>query len=203
MVRIAVTGGIACGKSSVGAMLRARGIPVIEADALVHHMMAPGGAVYGGVVEAFRGRDIVDAAGAIDRRALGEIVFRNEPDRRKLKGIIHPVVQREMAAWLRGRENEGARMAAAVVPLLYEADMAEGWDTVLCVACTRQIQFRRLRERGFSEEDAARRVAAQMPLRMKMRLADMVLFNSGTLAVLEQQVDMALERIGRPSRYAA
>jgi len=202
MLRIAVTGGIACGKSSVGKMLRARGVPVIEADALVHGMMAPGGAVYEAVVEAFRGQDIVNAAGAIDRAALGGIVFRDEAARRRLNGIVHPVVRAEIAAWLE-RCGAEAPMAAAVVPLLYEAGMGEGWDAVLCVACTRRTQFQRLRERGGSEEDAARRVAAQMPLRMKMRLADIVLFNSGTLEALEQQVDLALERIGRPSRHAA
>jgi dephospho-CoA kinase len=194
MVRVAVTGGIACGKSRVVSYLRERGIAVCETDGVAHGVMAPGGPAHASVFEAFGG-DIQDKAGGIDRQKLASIVFDDPGRMAELNRLVHPFVKTEVARWLVAREESGADMAAVEVPLLFEAGMNQGWDAIICVGCSGEVQEARLRERGLSQEACRRRIAAQMPLSSKVARSDYVIWNDGTERELEQKIEDVLKEI--------
>ncbi len=189
MTRIAVTGGIACGKSLFGAFLAEQGFVVYDADELAHDLMMPGMPVFSRVVEVF-GTDILGEDGAIDRKVLGDIVFSDADKRLKLNTIVHPEVKK---AWMRAIKD--LRMSAVVVPLLYEAGEGDGWDAVICVSASEILQIRRLVQRGLSETDAGKRIAAQMPVSEKMVLSDYVVINDGTKNLLREQTMRVLNCI--------
>jgi dephospho-CoA kinase len=193
MLRIAVTGGIACGKSRVGSFLAVEGAAICDADDLAHQVMEPGHDVHNAVVRAF-GHDILSEDGKIDRRKLSALVF---PDREKLlllNSIVHPAVAGEWQAWLVDRQADSG-VAAVIVPLLFEAGMDGGWDAVVCVSASRQVQLRRLADRGIAAEDANRRIAAQMAVGDKRILSDYVIHNDGTETMLMEQTRRVVRSI--------
>ena len=194
MLRIAITGGIACGKSLVGAFLAEQGVPVCDADALVHGLMEAGQPVHGQIVDAF-GRGVLLPEGAIDRRALGQAIFQDPAARRRLNAIVHPKVIAAWRQWLAEREKEGDRAAVVIVPLLYEIGDGGSWDAVLCVSAPEDFQIRRLEERGLSRTDAVSRIRAQMDVGEKTAKADYVVVNKGSRAVLRRQTLQVWESI--------
>ena len=194
MIRVAVTGGIACGKSLAASMMEATGVPVCEADAVAHALMRPGMGAYRAVVDAF-GAGILATDGTIDRRILGDIVFNDETKRRRLNVLLHPAVRVEIQRWLDERDRAGFRMAAAVIPLLFEAGMAEGWDAVVCVACREPLQMERLRSRGLDAAACRARLDAQMPLDEKVRKSDFTIWNDGSPDELSESVRQVLKGI--------
>lgn len=187
MVGIAITGGIACGKSLVGSILAEEGVPICEADTLAHGLMVPGTSVFGEIVREF-GDDILDAHGNVDRRLLGEIVFFNAERLARLNAITHPPVERAWEEWLSGRAAAGTKAAGVVVPLLYETGRTVGWDFVICVSAYESVQLERLLDRGLSEDAARKRVEAQGPITGKMAAADYVVVNNGTVETARKQV---------------
>jgi dephospho-CoA kinase len=194
MIRIAITGGIACGKSLVGELISKNGLPVCDADHVAHQLLSAGSSVYNDVRRAF-GDEILTRGGEIDRTALGALVFSDDKARSRLNALVHPGVQREWDAWLAEQMAAGSPAAAVLVPLLFEADMAGGWDTVVCVACSRQTQLARLAQRGLSPSDALQRLAAQAPVAEKMIRADVVIFNDGSKRLLKRQVEIVLRHM--------
>ena len=180
--RVAVTGGIACGKTAVARILGRLGAAVWEADAAAHRLLRRGTPVYARVVRRF-GPGILRADGEIDRRQLGRRVFAAARERRALNALVHPAVIRALRAWLAEQRRRG-RPAVAVVPLLFEAGLGRGWDAVICVATGRAEALRRLRQRGLSACAARQRLEAQWPLARKIRRADVVLWNKGTRRAL-------------------
>lgn len=193
--RLAITGGIACGKSVVGTLLAVRGIPVCDADDLVHRVLAADSAVQVAIAADF-GAGVLGDGGVSDRRRLGDIVFRDAAARARLEAILHPPVLRSMRAWV-DDELKRHDIVVGIVPLLYEIGEQTNWDLVLCVTTTVGIQRRRLADRGLSAEGAADRIAAQMGIIQKMKQADFVVSNQGTVAMLGEQVDRVLRRIRR------
>jgi len=191
MPRIAVTGGIACGKSLVGSFLAARGVAVCEADEVAHRVLEPGGPCYARITAEF-GTDLLQADGALDRARLGARVFADREELARLNAIVHPVVKGAWEDWLRSRPHGPA---AVIVPLLYECGAGEGWDAVICVAAARSLQLRRLAERGLPAREAVARIEAQMPVREKAARADYVILNNGTKEVMVQQTDRVLQSI--------
>lgn len=194
MFRIAVTGGIACGKSLVGEVLAAEGIPVCDTDRLAHAALASDTAAHRKVVRAF-GRGILAADGEIDRRALARDVFGNAAHRLRLERIIHPVVMRQVGRWLKEQARHGAPMAAALVPLLYEARLERNWDAVICVAAPPRRQRTWLEARGLNRREADARVAAQLPQAEKMKRAHYVVYNCGNQELLAEQVKRIVRSI--------
>jgi dephospho-CoA kinase len=194
MVRIAVTGGIACGKSRMAEYLEACGIPVCDADAVAHRVLEPGGEAYAEVVEAF-GPRVLGGDGEIDRVALGEIVFSDPRQMARLNGLVHPAVKAKIGHWLDAQTALLTPRVAVVAPLLFEAGMAEGWDAVVCVGCSPALQQSRLMERGIDAEGCVRRIEAQMGLAQKMAQSDFVIWNETSVAALEQQIDDVLKAI--------
>ena len=182
---VALTGGIACGKSTVADFWRRWGAEVLDADHVAHALIAREGACAEAVVQAFGAR-VRAAGGGVDRKVLGPIVFADAVAREKLNALLHPAVIRRMQAWAEEIRREG-RIGVAVVPLLFEAGMEKGWDAVVCVASGEQTMLERLEQRGLSPQEAKARMASQWPVREKMARADHGIENNGSLAELEMQ----------------
>ena len=178
-----MTGGIACGKSTVADFWRRWGAETLDADDVAHALIVPGGAAVAAVLDAF-GPAVRAADGGIDRERLGRIAFADPAARRRLEALLHPAVIRRMRAWAEGVRREG-RLGVAVVPLLFEAGMEKEWDAVVCVASDEQTMLERLAARGLSPAEAKARIASQWPVREKMARADRVIENNGSLAELE------------------
>jgi len=192
MLRIALTGGIATGKSYVLAALRRRGVPCLDADQLSHGVTAEGTEATRAIGERF-GLDVIDASGAVDRRKLGSIVFADEQARSDLEAIVHPAVSRAIAAGLRAFElTERPALAVVDIPLLYETRREADYDRVIATVCSREIQIARLGERGLNETDVAQRLAAQLPAEAKAARADFVIRTDGPFAETDAQVETVL-----------
>ncbi len=180
-----MTGGIACGKSTVADFWRRWGAEVLDADHVAHALIAPGGECVEAVVQAF-GERVRAAEGGVDRRVLGSIVFAEAAARERLNVLLHPAVIRRMQGWTEEIRREG-RIGVAVVPLLFEAGMENGWDAVIGVASREQTMLERLEQRGLSPQEAKARMASQWPVREKMARVDHGIENNGSLAELEVQ----------------
>lgn len=193
-LKIGLTGNIACGKSTVGRLLVARGAEYVDADRLVHALMEPGTPENDRIVERF-GPEVRAADGRIDRARLGGIVFADPAALKELEAILHPGVRAEIRR----------RMAASTAPILVvdaikllESGLAREMDAVWVVTCPRAEQVRRLMtERGLTAEQAEVRISAQSSQEEKARLATVVISNGGTLEETERQVDAGLARIDR------
>jgi dephospho-CoA kinase len=189
MLKIALTGGIATGKSYVLDQFRLRGVPCLDADALAHGVEAPGTEATQAIAARF-GPDVLEADGAVDRQKLGPIVFADESARHDLEAIVHPAVYRAITAALRAFALIGGSPLAVVdVPLLYETGHQSEFDRVIVTACPVEIQIRRLVGRGLSEADARLRVVAQLPTDDKASRADFVIRTDGSFEETERQVE--------------
>ncbi len=193
MLRIALTGGIACGKSVSAGLISEMGFDVIEADEIARDLMRPGSKVYRDVKRCF-GPEVFGPEGDIDRKALGRVVMGNVERREKLNAIVHPHVIRKWEEWLDDRPKDMVA-AVVVVPLLYEAGQGDGWDAVISLYADRTAQVARLAERGISAEEAAKWLAAQMKPGEKAKRADYVICNNGSLKELKIQIDRVMNRI--------
>jgi len=194
MLKIAITGGIACGKSRVGSFLVEQHVAVCDADDLAHDVTKAGRPIYYAVINKF-GEEILGKNGEIDRQRLGDIVFSDFGKLAGLNSVVHPAVKRAWREWLLEQERD-ADAAAVIVPLLFEINETEDWDAIVCVSASENVQIRRLAERGISESDARRRFSAQMVLRKKMECSDYVIHNDGSEELLREQTRRVLEYIG-------
>ena len=186
---IGLTGGIACGKSTVSTELRKRGATIIDADALAHELSQPHQPLFHAYVQRF-GREIVTEGGTLDRAAVARRVFADPAVRAEVEAIAHPIIRREAEERLRVAAQAQKRAAVLDVPLLFEA----GWDTladeIWVVALPREEQLARLltRDKGMTEREARARIAAQMPLAEKCARADVVIDNSGTVEEIREYI---------------
>ncbi|MCL8207715.1 MAG: dephospho-CoA kinase [Actinomycetia bacterium] len=185
---IGLTGGIASGKSTVSRLLRAAGIPVVDADALVHRLQARGEAAWRAIWAHF-GWAVLQPDGELDRVRLGRWVFQDPTARQALGRLVHPAVREALRAAREELERRGVPLMVWDVPLLIEGGLFREVDEVWVVYAAREQQVARLMARnGLTEEEAVRRVASQMPLDEKLRYAHVVLDNRGTPEDLERQV---------------
>ena len=190
MKKIALTGGIACGKSLTGYFIQEEGIPVCDADQIAHAVMRPGSPVATAILREF-GSAIEGPDGGIDRARLAAIVFENPGRLAVLNGLVHPAVREAIDGWLAALPA-ASPLAVVIIPLLFEAGMEQGWDGVIAVVSPKALQWQRLLERGLTEVEAARRLAAQWPQERKMERADWVIYNCGTRELLRDQVKAVL-----------
>ena len=196
MLRIGLTGGIGSGKSTVSALLAARGAVVIDADRIAREVVEPGTPGLAAVVDAF-GEQVLQDDGSLDRPALAAVVFADPEARRKLDGIVHPLVRAratELAAAV-----PGDAVVVHDVPLLVETGQAGSYDVVLVVRADPEVRVRRLVQRGLTEEDARARIAAQATDEQRRAVADVVLDNDGTEEELAAQVDRFWTERVRPA----
>jgi dephospho-CoA kinase len=186
VLRIGLTGGIGSGKSTVSALLAARGAVIVDADRIAREVVEPGTPGLARIVEAF-GEPVLAADGSLDRAALAAVVFADPEARRQLDGIVHPLV-RARAAELAAAAPPGA-VVVNDVPLLVETGQASSYDLVLVVEADPATRVSRLVQRGLTAEDARSRMAVQASDEQRRAVADVVLDNSGTAEQLAEQVD--------------
>jgi dephospho-CoA kinase len=197
-MRVGLTGGIASGKSTVSAILRDLGAVVIDADRISRDVVARGTPGLVAVVEAF-GEDLLTADGELDRPAMAKVVFGDEEARRRLEGIVHPLVHREIARL--ELEAPDGEVVVHDIPLLAEAgpERAATFDAVLVVDAPEELQLARMVEdRGWSEEEARARMAAQASREARLAIATSVIDNSGSLEELRLQVERAYSELASP-----
>jgi dephospho-CoA kinase len=186
--RIGLTGGIATGKSYVRSKFEELGVPTIDADILARQAVAPGSEGLTAVVARF-GSGVLDAAGALDRRRLAQIVFADATARRDLEAIIHPFVRSQADAWFRQVDAAQHPIAIADIPLLYETGGEKFYEAVIVTACEPEEQVRRIVERDHvTEIEARQRLAAQLPIEEKVGRADYVIRTDGSHADTDRQV---------------
>ena len=199
---IGLTGGIGTGKSTVSAMLEKLGSTVLSADAIVHELQARGTPLLAEMAEAF-GAEILDASGALDRKALAAIVFADKEALERLNRIVHPKVGAEMQQRIEAARAAGAPLIVLDIPLLFEGrntgrgGAAEwSYDATVLVYAPAAVQLERTVERdGCTRQEAQRRIDAQLPIDEKRALADHVIENDGDLEATERQVEALHRRL--------
>jgi dephospho-CoA kinase len=195
---IGLTGNIACGKSTVLALLREHGAQVIDADAVTHALQQPGQDVYQQIVAAFGEQILLAPNGPINRRVLGTIVFSDPVQLQRLEQIVHPAVHAHIDTWLDtvAAISDGPGVAVIDAIKLLEGGWKPICDSIWVVTCPPEQQLTRLMTtRGMDEAEARRRIAAQTPPSEKIAQANVLIDNSGSLAETQQQVQAAWQRI--------
>jgi dephospho-CoA kinase len=188
MRKIGLTGGIGSGKSTVSRALAALGAVVVDADLVAREVVEPGTPGLAAVVEAF-GTGVLQQDGALDREALGKVVFGDDGARKRLSGILHPLIAARSAELWAAAEQGGAEVLVHDVPLLVESGLEAMYDEVLVVDAPAEVQLDRLvRLRGMTPQDAQQRIAAQATREVRLASASWVLLNDGSLEELQAQV---------------
>ena len=206
IVVFGLTGGIGSGKSTVARHLRSRGLPVIDADVLAREAVAKGSEGLNEVVGAF-GPDVLQADGSLDRARLAQRVFGSKEALARLEAITHPRVRALARARVEALGQSGEPLVCYEVPLLYEVGLEREYAPVVVVSVPEALQLERAVLRDATNADSIRRrMAAQLPLDEKVRRADFVIDNSGTLDDTREQTDRVLARICErfgvdPKRY--
>ena len=182
MTVVALTGGVAAGKTTVTDILSARGARVIDADILARAAVQPGSPALQGIQEKF-GADVLDSTGSLNREALGKLIFHNPDAREALNAIVHPRVRELYEAELSAIQAETPdAVVVYAVPLLAEARSVSEFDAVIVAHAPEEVRLARLQEhRGFSEEDARARVGSQVSDEARLAMADSVVDCSGSL----------------------
>lgn len=195
MAMIGLTGGIGSGKTCAAERFAELGIPVINADAIGHEVIAPGGAAVDAVVEEF-GESIL-TEGIIDREKVAAVVFNDEHKRLRLNAITHPIIERTVAERCAKLIRDGSHDVIIEAALLAENGKTDPWlDKLILVSCPEEIRIDRLvKTRGMDRAEAQRRAAAQTPPESKRAIADWVIDNSDTIEAMHHQVDEVAQEI--------
>lgn len=185
--KIALTGGIATGKSYVANKLREAGVPMVDADVLSREVVSPGSPALSAIRKRF-GPDAVRRDGTMDRVRIAQIVFKDKRARLDLEAIIHPAVVKAINAFF-DELPKRTPFAVADVPLLFETGRDKDFNATIVVACPREMQLQRVMERNkLAKEDAERRIAAQLPIEKKVEKATYVIKTDGTFDETDAQV---------------
>ncbi len=202
MLKVALTGNVGSGKSTVARIWSDAGIPVVRADDLAREVVTPGSDGLSRVVDEF-GEDVLRADGSLDRAGLRERVFRDPGERAILEGIIHPLVRSLRDAWVARHEVGRTSLVVAEIPLLYEVGLEKDYDAVVLVVAPPQERIRRLMaDRGLEEEEATLVMASQIPTEEKLPLADYVLENGGSREELEIRCLALLDLLRSRARWS-
>ncbi len=184
---IGLTGSIASGKSTIATMLKELGLPIVDADLVARQVVEVGSPTLAKIVETF-GEDILLPTGEMDRAKVGTIIFNDEQKRQQLNSIIHPAIRAEMIRQRDAYVVEGKHVVMDI-PLLFESKLQHFVEKVLVVTVSNEIQLQRLMARNnLSQEEAAARIASQLPLKEKEEAADAVIYNDGTMEQSKQQL---------------
>jgi len=196
-VQLGLTGGIACGKSTVANMLVRKGAALIDADLIAREVVEPGTPGLLQVAEAF-GSEVILPNGGLDRKKLGSIIFGDEATRLKLNGILHPLIRAEMKKRMEAAAALSPdKLVVVDVPLLFESRLASMFEAVMVVYVPESVQLERLMSRdGCTTAEAEARIRSQMPIEEKKRLADIVIDNSGTMMNTAAQIEAFWEGNG-------
>ena len=198
MNTLALTGGIACGKSLFGSFLAQLGADVVDTDELVHRLHAPGGEAAKAVEHAF-GPEYLAPDGGTDRAKLARLVFSEPSARLRLESIVHPILRASLLAWRDAPAAPGAApLRVAQIPLLFETGWTDGWTyTATVETSSEEARLARLRARGLSDEEARARIAAQLPASERIARADFTVLNDGTTEDLFRKAQSLYDEITR------
>ncbi len=187
---IGLTGGIATGKSTVSALLIRKGALLVDADVIAREVMLPGHPVLAAVAEHF-GQAVLLADGTLDRKKLGDIVFREPAQRQALNEITHPAIRLEIRRQMESLEREHPeRLVVVDIPLLFESGLESMFERVMLVYAPASIQKERLMNRNqLTAEEAEARINSQMDIEEKKRKADVIIDNSGSAEETQRQID--------------
>lgn len=193
MISVGLTGGIACGKSTVAAWFREQGVPVLDLDQVAREVVAPGEPALAEIAAAWP-HVVVD--GQLDRRQLGALIVADPEAKRRLEAITHPRIWERAEAWMAHQAAAGAGLVLVEAALMVETGSYRRYDQLLVVTASPEIQQKRLAAReGYDAATVSRWLAAQLPLAEKERLANLVIHNDGDRAALEHQALDALTRL--------
>ena len=191
---IGLTGSIASGKSTVAKMITALGLPIVDADIVARDVVEPGAETLTLIAEQF-GQDILLEDGTLNRVKLGDIIFHEPAKRKILNDIMHPAIRQEM---LRQRDvylEAGNKHVVMDIPLLFESKLQHFVERIIVVSVSEEVQLRRLMERNnLSKEDALARMHSQLPMSVKEKGADAVIYNNENLGQTEEQLKKILEK---------
>jgi dephospho-CoA kinase len=197
-----ITGGVGMGKSTVAQILEKSGVVVVDTDVLSHRLTESGQPALAEISAKF-GPTVLQADGSLNRKELARIVFSDDKARASLEAILHPKIralwEAEVARW----RNEGRERGAVVIPLLFETASEGSFDATICVACSAATQEKRLRERGWTPEQIARRVAAQWPVEQKIAKSDFVVWTDTVLEAAEAQLARIIDSADTPQKTPA
>lgn len=186
--KIALTGGIATGKSYVAGRFREAGVPIVDADLVAREVVLPGTPALAAIRKRF-GPDAVRRDGTMDRIRVAQIVFKDKRARLDLEAIVHPAVIKAINDFFNSLPKR-TPFAVADIPLVFETGRDKEFDAIIVVACPREMQLQRLMERNkLSKEDAEKRLAAQLPIDQKVKKATYVINNDGSFEDTNAQVD--------------
>lgn len=183
-MKIGLTGGIGCGKSTVASLFKKLGWSVLDCDQIVAYLLKRNQSIHAAIVDHF-GAQILAAGGAIDKEKLAAIVFHHAIELTWLENLLHPHVHRY---WKKAVYCFSKRNWVIEIPLLFEHNLEIHFDVTLCVAASRQEQLKRLNKRGWTVSQVQARLGRQLPVSIKVERADFVIFNNGSLAHLRQQI---------------
>jgi dephospho-CoA kinase len=182
-----LTGGVGMGKTAAGRLLNTLGVQSIDSDGLARKVVEPGQPALDEIKNNF-GEEVLDYQGRLDRSKMASIIFGDEVQRRRLEDIIHPRVKelrvKQVAEWR--ADNVG--VGIVIIPLLYEVKAEVEFDKIICIACAPNTQFKRLRDRGWSDDQIKARVSAQMDISEKMDRSDHLVWNEGVKSVMCEQL---------------
>ena len=188
---LGLTGGVGMGKSTAARLLKKVGLPVVDSDDLAREAVQPSTEGLAEIADEF-GEGFLKADGSLDRDKMASTVFQDEAARKRLEAIIHPRVRTVWKKQIDQWREQKRPVGVVVIPLLFEVDLQDSFDAVLCVACTANTQRARLRERNWDDAQITARTAAQMDITQKMDLADHVLWNEGAPELLMDQMKEVL-----------
>jgi dephospho-CoA kinase len=191
---IGLTGGIASGKSTATQVLRRKRIPVICADEIAHDVTRINQPAYKAIIKTF-GKEILQKNKRLNRQRLAKIVFTDPKLKKKLEGIVHPAVRKEIHAKIKELKEKGKRLIILDIPLLFESGWHKKCDYTICIAAPQNTQIERLiKHRKMTHKHALERIRSQMPLKDKMKLADFVIWNKGTKQSFQNAVFSRIQK---------
>lgn len=188
MIRLGLTGGVGMGKSTASQFLNDLGFKVADTDDIARKLVEPGKPALKDIVKAF-GKEVLQDNGELNRKKAAEIVFSDDSKRLKLEEILHPLIRKNWELRLNDWSLENEKLGVVVIPLLYETECERYFDKVVCMACSKDIQRQRLRQRGWSDLEIDQRIKAQLLIEEKMSRADYVVWTNGAVDTHAKQWD--------------
>ncbi len=189
-----ITGGLGMGKSTAQSLLARRGVSVVDTDQIARDLVAPDQPAHAEIQSEF-GPAFINPDGTLNRQTLAEKVFADAQARQLLESILHPRIRACWQAEVEGWRRQEVALGAVVIPLLFETDAASSFDFTVCVACSAALQLQRLGERGWTEGEIQRRLAAQWPVQRKVDASDHVVWTDGSMDVHAAQWDRLLRSV--------
>ena len=197
MLWIALTGGIATGKTTVSQILKNMGFAVIDADKVSHKLMLQGELAYGPIITSF-GTEILNNEMEIERKKLGSIVFSDPQKLKELESILHPKIQEYVSGERKKLAEQGMKAAFYDVPLLFEKNLFDRFDNFILVYAGESVQLERLMSRdGLNEKEAQKRIDLQISMEIKKEKSAIIINNNGgDLDLLKKEVERVLKKLG-------